>query len=144
MPTGKGSSTGVGKWTDTAKSKVYDQKPEKIVGVLDGTSNTTLVGERVTTTHPTRATFWANSYNLYSNSGASQYSQSLLNDYDACGGDAQNYCKYGWGSTHAGGGINFVFADGSVKAIPTSITMSVFQNLATMAAGDDIFAYTAP
>jgi prepilin-type processing-associated H-X9-DG protein len=120
--------------------------------IPDGTSNTLFVGERTTRTHmlhpsgdPTRAyargTFWANSFNLYSLSGAYNQSASLLADYDACIGIASDaaQCKYGWGSFH-NGLINFVFGDGSVRPIKTSIDMQVFTGLATVGNGEPVQA----
>src|SRR5262249_29503787 len=40
--------------------------PERMVTVLDGTSNTLMVGERHTKTHLTRGPYWADTFNLYS------------------------------------------------------------------------------
>jgi hypothetical protein len=54
-----------------------------VADVTDGLSNTLFVGERATATHVSRGTFWANSFNLYSLSGAYNQSASLLADYDA-------------------------------------------------------------
>jgi prepilin-type N-terminal cleavage/methylation domain-containing protein/prepilin-type processing-associated H-X9-DG protein len=115
--------------------------PEKMSSIPDGTSNTLFVGERTTRTHNTRGTFWANSFNLYSLSGAYNQSASLLNDYDACGNVASDIaqCKYGWGSFHTGL-INFVFGDGSVRPIKTSIDMQVFTGLATVGNGEPVQA----
>jgi prepilin-type N-terminal cleavage/methylation domain-containing protein/prepilin-type processing-associated H-X9-DG protein len=114
-------------------------RPEKITNITDGTSNTLAVGERSTRTHNRRGTFWANSFNLYSVSGAYNQSASLLNDYDACLliASDQAQCKYGWGSFHTGL-INFVFGDGSVRGIKTSIDMTVFVKLSTVAGGEVI------
>ena len=111
--------------------------PEKMSSMADGTSNTLMVGERSTRTHQTRGTFWADAFNLYSLSGAYTQSASLLNDYDACLAIAsdQAQCKYGWGSFHTGI-INFVYGDGSVRGIRTSIDMKVFTYLATVAGGE--------
>jgi prepilin-type processing-associated H-X9-DG protein len=115
--------------------------PEKMSSIPDGTSNTLFVGERTTRTHNTRGTFWANSFNLYSLSGAYNQSASLLADYDACGNVASDIaqCKYGWGSFHPGL-INFVFGDGSVRPIKTSIDMQVFTGLATVGNGEPVQA----
>jgi prepilin-type N-terminal cleavage/methylation domain-containing protein/prepilin-type processing-associated H-X9-DG protein len=116
-------------------------KPERIANIKDGTSYTLMVGERTTKTHVSRTTFWANSFNLYSVSGAYSESANLLNDYDLCHsivGDADiANCKYGWGSFHDGI-INFVMADGHVQPINTSINMQTFMALATIAAGEVI------
>jgi prepilin-type N-terminal cleavage/methylation domain-containing protein len=113
--------------------------PDRIASISDGTSNTVLVGERATRTHPTRGTFWADAFNLYSLSGAYNQSASLLNDYDKCltiASDAAQ-CKYGWGSFHTGV-IMFVFGDGSVKGVKTTIDMNIFLALATIANGEVI------
>ena len=115
-------------------------KTETFNTISDGTSNTLAVGERSTRTHPGRTTFWADSFNLYSLSGAYNQSYSLWNDYDACtnvpGVDVAR-CKYGWGSFHPAG-INFVFCDGHVLSISTNINMNVFVALATIANGEVI------
>jgi prepilin-type N-terminal cleavage/methylation domain-containing protein/prepilin-type processing-associated H-X9-DG protein len=112
-------------------------QPERMASVIDGTSNTLMVGERSTRTHKTRGTFWANAFNLYSVSGAYTQSASLLNDYDACSAIASDIaqCKYGWGSFHPQV-INFVYADGSVRSIKTAIDMKMFTYLATVGGGE--------
>ena len=112
---------------------------ERITNITDGTSNTLMVGERVTISHNRRTTFWADSFNLYSLSGAYPDSATLLADYDACGRVTSDIaqCKYGWGSLH-GGGINFVLCDGHVTVIHNNINMQVFLALATINAGDII------
>ena len=106
---------------------------EKLANVTDGTTNTLFVGERSTRTTQTRGTFWADSFNLYDQSGAYRQSASLLADYDACLKIAsdQAQCKYGWGSFHPGI-IQFVFGDGSVRPVRTQIDMNIFVALATI------------
>jgi prepilin-type processing-associated H-X9-DG protein len=110
---------------------------ERLQTITDGTSNTLMVGERVTISHNRRTTFWADSFNLYSISGAYPDSATLLADYDACGRVTSDIaqCKYGWGSTHAGG-INFVLCDGHVTVIHNEISMQVFLALATVNGGE--------
>jgi prepilin-type N-terminal cleavage/methylation domain-containing protein/prepilin-type processing-associated H-X9-DG protein len=125
--------------------------PERFAAIVDGMSNTLLVGERTTASHRTHGTFWADGYNFYSVSGASLTSASLLNDYDACNaalgansvgsttaGDPR--CKYGWGSFHDGV-INFALCDGSVRPIKTTININTFCALATIANGEEITDY---
>jgi prepilin-type N-terminal cleavage/methylation domain-containing protein/prepilin-type processing-associated H-X9-DG protein len=113
-------------------------QPEKMASIVDGTSNTLAVGERHTRTHFSRAPFWADSFNLYSTGAAYPYSITLQPDYDLCQSQVNsNYCKYGWGSFHPGG-IQFVFADGHVQTVTTSIDMAVFAALSTVAGGEVI------
>jgi prepilin-type N-terminal cleavage/methylation domain-containing protein len=113
--------------------------PERFATITDGTSNTLMVGERTTISHETRTTFWADSFNLYSASGAVAESATLLNDYDACIEMTGNFaeCKYGWGSFHTGG-INFVLCDGSIRWISLSIDMEIFTAMATIGNGEVI------
>src|SRR5262249_53024996 len=85
-----------------------------------------------------RATFWADSFNLYSLSAAWRDSATMLNDYGQCYkilGNGDNRCKYGWGSNHFGQ-INFVFCDGSVRSVSQNIDMQIFQNMGTIAGGE--------
>src|SRR5262245_5118183 len=113
--------------------------PETFASVTDGTSNTLFVGERQTRTHNTRGTFWADSFNLYNLSGAYNQSAARLNDYDkwlTIASDAAQ-CKYGWGSFHTGV-INFLYGDGAVRSVRTSIDMKVFTYLATIGGGEII------
>jgi prepilin-type N-terminal cleavage/methylation domain-containing protein/prepilin-type processing-associated H-X9-DG protein len=115
-------------------------RPERIAGITDGTSNTLMIGERTTRTHPTRTTFWADTFNLYSISTAWSHSATMLDDYDACVAlepDTPNRCKYGWGSPHTGV-INFVFCDGSTRGISKNIDLTIFQALATIGGGEVI------
>ena len=115
-------------------------RPERMASITDGTSGTLMIGERTTRTHPTRATFWADSFNLYTLSAAWSHSITLLDDYDACvaaESDTPNRCKYGWGSPHSGI-INFVFCDGSVRGVSRSIDMTVFQAMATIGGGEAV------
>jgi prepilin-type N-terminal cleavage/methylation domain-containing protein/prepilin-type processing-associated H-X9-DG protein len=113
--------------------------PEKMTTISDGTSNTLVVGERATRTHATRGTFWADSFNLYSLSGAFNQSAALLADYDKCATIASDIaqCKYGWGSFHSGV-INFVYGDGSVRSVRTSINMVMFTYMSTISGGEVI------
>jgi prepilin-type N-terminal cleavage/methylation domain-containing protein/prepilin-type processing-associated H-X9-DG protein len=115
---------------------------ETITAITDGTSNTLAVGEYMTRSHPSRRTFWAYAYTSYNLSDATfAQSRTMLPDFDLCNNTApggNNQCKRSWGSFHSGG-INFLFCDGSVRSISSSIdTTFVFPALASMAGGEVI------
>jgi prepilin-type N-terminal cleavage/methylation domain-containing protein/prepilin-type processing-associated H-X9-DG protein len=117
--------------------------PEKIANITDGTSNTLMVGEYASRSHPNRRTFWAYAYTAYAQSSAVPESRTLLNDYDLCvsigGAGGSNPCKRGWGSFHSGNVINFLRCDGSVRSLTPAIDLTVFTNLATIN-GDEVVA----
>jgi len=120
---------------------------EGLVNILDGTSNTLMVGEWATRTHPRRGSFWAYSYTSYSEStvtavaGGAVY---LKPDYDWCvtaaptggGGNADN-CKRAFASFHTGG-MMFVLCDGSVRFFSETTDPLVLGAMATMANGEVI------
>jgi prepilin-type N-terminal cleavage/methylation domain-containing protein/prepilin-type processing-associated H-X9-DG protein len=124
---------------------VNDLDVERVADILDGTSNTLMVGEYSTRTHPRRHTFWAYSWNQYTMSSAINQGRTLINDYDRCvaiGGDsAENACKRAFASFHTSGAINFVFCDGSVRSIVPTINLETYVGLATIAGGEVIGDY---
>jgi prepilin-type processing-associated H-X9-DG protein len=106
-------------------------------------SNTLLVGEKASaTTGATQGqqTFWGYSYAGFNKSTMLPQSRMLLTDYERCkqiGGDgADNPCKGGWGSFHAGG-LQFALCDGSVRLISDNIDMNVLCEASTIA-GDEL------
>jgi prepilin-type N-terminal cleavage/methylation domain-containing protein/prepilin-type processing-associated H-X9-DG protein len=145
------TDTYAGYWNEVQQAKAANPKgrgpfhgdgqsglsPETFATILDGTSNTIFAGERLTRDHPTRAPFWADSFNLYNAGAAWPYGLTLLADYDYCQSQINsNYCKYGWGSLHAGGNLNFLFGDGHVAIVTISIDMKVFMGLSTISGGE--------
>jgi hypothetical protein len=110
-------------------------KPVKLSEIVDGTSETLLVGEYHTQTYPNRRTFWAYAYTSYNQSGAFPESRILIPDYIRCvdiGGGGEHTCKRAWGSLHAGGLIQFVYCDGSVRSIDQDIDINIFCKAATI------------
>src|SRR5262249_17332459 len=119
--------------------------PSRIAEILDGTSNTLLIGEYHTKTQPGRRTFWAYAYTSYSMSDVTiAQSRTLIPDYVLCSQtppttNKDNQCKRSWGSFHTGGIINFALADGSVRGISTNIdVVSVLPALGSIAGGETV------
>jgi prepilin-type N-terminal cleavage/methylation domain-containing protein len=113
--------------------------PETIAHIMDGLSNTIFVGERHSKNRPGRHGFWADSFNLYTKSASWPFGATLIADYEKCRHlVSENYCKYGWGSLHTGGNISFLFGDGSVRSITTSIDMNIFMALSTIAGQEPV------
>jgi hypothetical protein len=117
-------------------------KQESTATILDGTSNTLMVGEYSTMTTPRRTTFWAYSYASYSLSSVSLQTRTLLSDYEKCkkidGPSGEHACKRAWGSFHAGPLINFALCDGSVRGFSTNVSMQILASLATVAGGEAV------
>jgi type II secretory pathway pseudopilin PulG len=104
--------------------------------IVDGTSNTLMLGEQQSRTTPRRRTFWAYTYTSYNQSSVTVgQARSLIPDYSGCvnigGLGGSNVCKRGWGSFHPGA-LQFALADGSVRAISTTVDMGVGNNNTTV------------
>ncbi len=128
---------GVFHWTGRVNGQPNKYGCEKFSTIIDGTSNTLMVGEYTTRTTPRRTTFWAFSYTSFALSAMTPESRTLIADYDLCAsqGDS-NPCKRAFGSFHLGGINQFVKADGSVNALARTIDMSVYAGLSTIAGGE--------
>ncbi len=119
---------------------------EKMKDILDGSSNTIIVGEYHTISTPNRRTFWAYTYTSFNQSTVCPAcgSRTLLPDYTQCtnigGTGGSNACKRGWGSVHTGI-IHYLLADGSVRAISTNINLNTLGALASMHGGEVIGSF---
>jgi prepilin-type processing-associated H-X9-DG protein len=111
-------------------------KAEKFANVIDGTSNTVMLGEYATRTRPRRTSFWAYTYTSYNQSSAVPQSRTFNPDYNACAalGDS-NPCKRAWGSFHPGG-MNVAMGDGSGRFIRQTIDMNLWVAVASIAGGE--------
>jgi prepilin-type N-terminal cleavage/methylation domain-containing protein/prepilin-type processing-associated H-X9-DG protein len=114
---------------------------EKFASMVDGSSNTIVVGEYTNIDVPRRRTFWAYSYTSYNSSSISGHSAILNNSYNQCAatlravGITDNSCKRGFSSMHPNG-LNFVFGDGSVRYVSRGIDINLLMGLATIAGGE--------
>lgn len=112
---------------------------EKLTHVVDGTSNTLMIGEYYSTTVTSRGTFWAYTYASYNQSSIGAESRLFGMDYTKCANTPGLYgdqmCKRAFNSHHTNG-ANFAMADGSVRFISYSAASNLLQNMATMAGGE--------
>jgi len=110
--------------------------PESISDVIDGASQTLMVGESVSPTGREYGTLWAYSFSFYSLSAATPQQRTLWGDYDRCcqaDGDGHSLpCRRGWGSPHPAG-IHFLNCDGAVHMVSEDVDMDVFADLSTIA-----------
>lgn len=114
---------------------------ERMASIVDGTSNTLLLGEYHTRTNARRRTFWAYTYTSYNQSSVHPASHTYLNDFTRCEqisaslGLDNRPCRRAFGSFHSGGS-NWAMADGSVRFIPQSVDMNLLANMATINGGE--------
>jgi prepilin-type N-terminal cleavage/methylation domain-containing protein/prepilin-type processing-associated H-X9-DG protein len=122
--------------------------PERFNSIIDGTSNTFMVGEYTESTANTkdgsgenRGTFWAYTYASYNQSSFSLLPQTFTTDFNSCYNADKGLtytdqpCKRAWGSNHTNG-LNFVMCDGSVRWVSYSADINVLAALATIAGGE--------
>jgi prepilin-type N-terminal cleavage/methylation domain-containing protein len=124
--------------TGVQSSGAHAISQESMKSIIDGTSNTIMIGEYHQLSNNRRRTFWAYSYTSYNQStvtvGSNGGSRMLLPDYTKCvaigpNGDA---CKRAWGSFHPRV-IQWALADGSVRPIAITVDMNLLGSLASIA-----------
>jgi prepilin-type N-terminal cleavage/methylation domain-containing protein/prepilin-type processing-associated H-X9-DG protein len=114
---------------------------ESTATILDGTSNTLMVGEYSTELEPNRTSFWAYAYTSFNLSAAASNSITLIPNYTKCRQTVDsNPCKRAWGAWHSGGTLMFLMCDGNVRAIRPTISMPLFQSLSSIAGGETVSA----
>ncbi len=119
--------------------------PERFASIIDGTSNTLMVGELTFNDVTRRATFWAYTYASYNQSGVGPQTLHLNNRYgngrtgSGCYTPTTLYadqmCKRAFGSNHTSG-LNFCLADGSVRFVSNSVEMNLLGAMATIAGAE--------
>lgn len=117
-------------------------QPERFASVIDGTSNTMLIGEKASSGGMGSIfTFWANPYLFYSLSHAIEHPLAISNNNQQCASQAAAMgswsapCARGFGSQHLGI-VQFAFADGSVRGLTEQIDLRLFSGLATVHNGE--------
>jgi prepilin-type N-terminal cleavage/methylation domain-containing protein len=119
--------------------------PKRIADVVDGTSNTLAVAERVSINPSGRTTFPALGYHVWWGVQFCNAASLAAYDYQQC---MQTYeptivdqfntaCAYGVGSAHPGG-FNAVLADGSARNFPLTTNLNVLKAMATVAGGEAV------
>jgi prepilin-type N-terminal cleavage/methylation domain-containing protein/prepilin-type processing-associated H-X9-DG protein len=145
-----GISGQTGTESTTGQSVASMGRPERLVNITDGTSNTLMVGEftldQANTTDGSgenRGTFWAYSYASYNQSSVVTLTGTLTTNYNNCYNmySSQAYtdqpCKRGWGANHMNG-VNFLMCDGTVRWITYSVDLNVLAAMATIAGNEPI------
>lgn len=118
------------------------KRTERIADVLDGMSNTIIVGEYHTKRNNRRRTYWAYAYTSYNESSITLGSPQAFGipDYQKCEQDSgahSNDCKRAFASLHTGG-THFLVGDGTVRFISSSIDINTLAALATIAGGETV------
>lgn len=135
---------------ESTNASVLGQCPtgsqERMTWVYDGTSNTLLIGEYTNIDVQRRTSYWAYGYTSYNQSSITDQSRILGNIYgrngrvgcwDLPGTGGDNPCKRGFGSFHTNG-LNFAFADGSVRFVQYNVNIVMLAGMATMAGGESV------
>lgn len=113
----------------------------RIAEVIDGSSNTYLVGEYASRTPTNARAMWATSW-AYMALGSAGPNQGVrgIPDFAICTTYiAANRCNRAFASFHPNV-MNFVMADGSVRTIKRFIDAVIYQNLATMKGNEIVSA----
>jgi prepilin-type N-terminal cleavage/methylation domain-containing protein/prepilin-type processing-associated H-X9-DG protein len=132
-PSATGSYDGL-TYADGAMFRSDINRPLRLEQITDGTSQTFLIGEDVPALN--RWATWAYSDNAYGTCAIPP---------NATEPDGRPFPTNDWGNTWSfrsrhPGGLQFALADGSVRFIPTAISLSVYRAMATIQGGEVVDA----
>ncbi|MGH7171281.1 MAG: DUF1559 domain-containing protein [Gemmataceae bacterium] len=130
-PSASGSYDGLS-YPDGAMYRCDINRPLTLLHITDGTSQTLLIGEDVPALN--RWTVWPYSDGAYGTCAIPP---------NATTPDGRAFSPNNWGNTWAfrsrhPGGLQFALADGSVRFIPTAISLPVYRALATIQGGEAV------
>jgi len=108
---------------------LYQNSKVRIRDITDGTSNTFMVGERLTRPADGWFTTWVGRV-----PEGEEAFQRVLGSYDHVPNDAVGHFD-DFSSRHEGGS-HFIFADGHVRFVTENIDFTVYQNTATISGGE--------
>ncbi len=112
---------------------------DKFGSVIDGTSNSLLIGEYHTRTDPSRGAFGLISKGFVNLAAAQPESYTRIPDFADCWAATFNKqhwkCYRAFTSLHTGV-TNFVFVDGSVHSLSTNMDTLTYEGLSTIARGE--------
>ena len=122
----------IGTSTELNDGVLFSDSDVRVADVLDGTSNTLVVGERGM--DQTRILgWWACGYGR---AGTGEGDTMLTTEIGLTKGGPEAEHLYHYWSNHSGGGAHFAYADGSVQFLTYSIDYELFQHLSTRAGGE--------
>jgi len=110
----------------------------RLVDIVDGTSNTLMVGERSITENQVNCGGTVNSYRSWvrGNNGGSGTSKNMTAQINtACYNGSTNFNDMGFGSNHTGG-ANFGLGDGSVRFVSNTTDINILKACSTRASGE--------
>jgi prepilin-type N-terminal cleavage/methylation domain-containing protein/prepilin-type processing-associated H-X9-DG protein len=125
-----------GKIDYAGNALVIPKRPEclRIAEFIDGTSNTILVGEKAmdSSLYDTGTWFWDEPFFTGGSGGTYRHGSGLMKDAVGIANTPDN-----WGSPHPGG-VQFLFADGSVRLIAYGTEPEIVMALMTPSGGETV------
>jgi len=135
---GDGLDAGNGIFFRGGRADINRHSTTPMAAILDGTSNTLMIGEAIPRWCTHTWWWWFNGTTAtcavpLNVRAQCQNTGNRTQDLNQCWGDWPN--NYSFMSMHPGGG-QFALADGSVRFIPQTINLTVYRSLGTMQNGE--------